>query len=61
MNHSSYEPDPCSAKLVYKCLDVLKGTLTKMVNLSLEQGLFIQDWELAVDNPLIKTSIWVHN
>ena len=54
MDQTTYELDPCSSKLVYKCLDVLKGTLTKMVNLSLRQGLFIQDWKLAIVNPLIK-------
>ena len=41
------ELDPCNTKLIYKLLDVLKGTLTKMVNLSLRQGLFMQDWKLA--------------
>ena len=43
MNQTTYELDPCSSKLVYKCLDVLKGTLTNMVKLSLRQGLFIQN------------------
>ena len=42
-NQAICDLDPCSTKLVYKCLEVLKGTLTKMVNLSLKQGLFIQD------------------
>ena len=54
MNQTTCELDPCSSKLVYKCSDVLKGTLTKMVDLSLRQGLFIQDWKLAVVKPLIK-------
>ena len=54
MNQTTCELDLCSSKLVYKCLDVLKGTLTKMVNLSLRQGLFIQDWKLALVKPLIK-------
>ena len=31
MNQTTCELDPCSCKLVYKCMDVLKGTLTKMV------------------------------
>ena len=54
MNQTTCELDPCSCKLVYNELDVLKGTLTKMVNLSLRQGLIIQDWKLAIVKPLIK-------
>ena len=61
MNKTTCELDPCSSKLVYKCLDVHKGTLTTMVNISPRQGLFIQDWKLAIVKPLIKTSIWVQN
>ena len=61
MNQTTCELDPWSSKLVYKCLVVLKGTLTKMVKLSLRQGLFIQDWKLAIVKPLIKISIWVQN
>ena len=37
--------EPCSTKHIYRCLDVLKGTLTKMVTLFLTQGLFIQYWK----------------
>ena len=54
MNQTTCELDPCSSKPVYKCLDVLKGTLTKMVNISLRQDIFIQDWKLVIVNPLIK-------
>ena len=61
MNQTTCELYPCSTKLVYQCLDVLKGTLIKMVNLSLRQGLFIKDWKLAIVKPLIKISILVQN
>ena len=48
---------PCSTKHIYKCLDILKGILTKMVNLSLRQGLSIQDWKLAIVKPFLKKTI----
>ena len=54
INQTTCELDPCSSKLVYKCLDVLKGTLTKLVKLSLRQGLFIHNSKLAIAKPLIK-------
>ena len=54
MNQTACKLDSCSPKHVYKYLDVLKWTLTKMVNLSLRQGLFIKDWKLAIVKPLIK-------
>ena len=37
MNQTTCELDPCISELVYKCPDVLKGSLTKMVTLSLRQ------------------------
>ena len=62
MNETTCELDPCSTKFIYKCLDVLKGTLTKMVKLSLRQDLFTQDWKLGITKSLIKkTSIWIQN
>ena len=54
MNKTTCELDPCSSKLIYKCLDVYKGSLTKLINLSLRHGLFILDWKLAKVKPLIK-------
>ena len=57
MNETTGGHDPCIAKLIEKCLDVLRESVTKMVNLSLRHGLFIQDWKLAIVKPLIKTPI----
>ena len=57
MIQTTCELDPFSSKLVYNWLDVLKGTLTKVVNLLFREGLFIQDWKVAVVKPLIKKNI----
>ena len=54
MNQTKCELDPCSTKPVYKYMYVHKGTLAKMVILSLEQSLFIQAWKLATIKPLMK-------
>ena len=41
MSEMTCKLDPCSSKHIYKCLGELKGTLTKMANLSLKQELLI--------------------
>ena len=40
--------------LVMDCIDVLLPIITKMINLSLESGLFAVDWKCALVLPLLK-------
>ena len=40
--------------LVMDCIDVLLPITTKMINLSLESGLFADDWKCALVLPLLK-------
>ena len=41
-------------KLVSDCLDVLLPVITKIINLSLETGIFPEDWKEALVCPLLK-------
>ena len=36
------------------CIDVLLPVITKIINLSLESGMFTGDWKCALINPLLK-------
>ena len=40
--------DPMPTPLVMDCIDVLLPIMTKMINLSLESGLFADDWKCAL-------------
>ena len=40
--------------LMMDCIDVLLPIITKMINLSLESGLFADDWKCALVLPLLK-------
>ena len=46
--------DPMPTSLVMDCIDVLLPITTKMINLSLESGLFADDWKCALVLPLLK-------
>ena len=46
--------DPMPTSLVTDCIDVLLPIITKMINLSLESGLFVDDWKCALVLPLLK-------
>ena len=46
--------DPMPTPLVVDCIDVLLPIITKMINLSLESGLFADDWKCALVLPLLK-------
>ena len=48
--------DPMPTSLVIDCIDVLLPIITKMINLSLEFGLFTDDWKCALVLPLLKKS-----
>ena len=46
--------DTMPTPLVVDCIDVLLRIITKMINLSLESGLFADDWKCALALPLLK-------
>ena len=46
--------DPMPTPLVMDCIDVLLPIMMKMINLSLESGLFADDWKCALVFPLLK-------
>ena len=46
--------DPMPTSLVKDCIYVLLPIITKMINLSLESGLFTDDWKCALVPPLLK-------
>ena len=46
--------DPMPTSLVIDCIDALLPIITKMINLSLETGLFADDWKCALVLPLLK-------
>jgi len=46
--------DPMPTSLVMDCIDVLLPITTKIINLSLESGLFADDWKCALVLPLLK-------
>ena len=48
--------DPMPAPLVAGCLDVLLPVLTRMINLSLESGVFPENWKQADVRPRLKKS-----
>ena len=46
--------DPISTKLVLDCLDILLPVITKIINYSLEHGVFPSVWKNALVFPLLK-------
>lgn len=46
--------DPMPASLVFSCIDVLLPVITKMINLSLVDGVFADVWKCALVKPLLK-------
>lgn len=46
--------DPMPTSMVISCLDVLLPVLTKIINLSLQSGMFADDWKCALVYPLLK-------
>ena len=46
--------DPIPTKLVFKCLDILLPVITKIINYSLEHGVFPSAWKNALVFPLLK-------
>ena len=50
--------DAVPLRILKEALDLLLPTLVKLVNLSLVEGEFIQQWKTALVNPLLKMWVW---
>ena len=48
--------DPCPTHVVKQCIDILLPSLTKLVNLSLKNGIFPNPFKQAIVTPLLKKS-----
>ena len=48
--------DPCLTHIVKQCIDILLPPLTKLVNLSLKNGIFPKPFKQAIVTPLLKKS-----
>ena len=46
--------DPCNTKFLMKFMYTLIGTITKIINVSLTTGQYLDDWKIVVVRPLIK-------
>ena len=46
--------DPMPTQFVVNCLDVLLPVITRIINLSLETGIFPTDWKEALVLPILK-------
>ena len=54
MHYTTCEMDPCNTKFLMKFKDTLIGTITKIINISLTTGQYLDEWKVAVVRPLIK-------
>ena len=54
MATKSCETDAISTKLLKKILPSITGSITNIINLSLEQGVFAKNWKTAIVRPLLK-------
>ena len=50
----SYHSDVIPTSLLKEALELLLPTLTKLVNLSLAEGVFAEGWKIALVKPLLK-------
>ena len=48
--------DPMPTSLVLKCQDILLPVITRMINLSLQSGVFCDEWKQALVQPQLKKS-----
>ena len=54
MHYTTCKMDPCNTKFLMKFKDTLIGTITKIINVSLTTGQYLDEWKIAVVRPLIK-------
>ena len=50
----SYALDPMPTPLLVACIDTLLPVITKIINLSLQNGIFADQWKCALVHPLLK-------
>ena len=54
MASNSCELDEIPTKYLKKSLDQCSDIITRIINLSLKDGLFVSSWKTAVVRPLLK-------
>ena len=54
MHYTTCAMDPCNTKFLLKFKDTLIRIITKMINVSLTTGQYLDKWKVAVVRPLIK-------
>ena len=54
MHHTTCAMDLCNTKFLMKFKDTLTGTITKIINISLTTGQYLDEWKIEVVRPLIK-------
>ena len=54
MKMKSCEIDPIPTELLKKCLVDVLPTITKIINISLRDGVFVDTWKTAIIHPLLK-------
>ena len=56
MKPTTCQMDACNTKFLLKLMDTILDALTKIVNLSITQGIFLPEWKLTTVQPLIKST-----
>ena len=54
MHYTTCEMDLCNTKFLMKFNDTLIGTKTKIINVSLTKGHYLDEWKTALVRPLLK-------
>ena len=54
MHYTTCEMDPCNTKFLMKFKDTLIGTITKIINVFLTTGQYLDNWKITVVRPIIK-------
>ena len=57
MHYTTCEMDPCNTKFLMKFKDTLIGIITKIINVSLTIGQYLDEWKIALVRPLIEDQI----
>ena len=55
MKTKSCEMDPIPTELLKKCIVEVLPTITKIINISLRDGVFVDGWKTAIIHPLLKS------
>ena len=51
MHYTTCAMDPCKTKFLMKFKDTLIGIITKIINVSLTTGQYLDEWKIAVVRP----------